>query len=83
MPPYSMRPERAPSPATRSMEIVLNGQNESVNSENVDDLVNKLALVREAILVEHNGVALLRSEWPQTALSDGDEIEILNVAAGG
>lgn len=65
------------------MEIVLNGQNESVNSKNVDDLVNKLALVREAILVEHNGVALLRSEWTQTALSDGDEIEILNVAAGG
>ena len=65
------------------MEIVLNGQNESVNSKNIDDLVNKLALVREAILVEHNGVALLRSEWTQTALSDGDEIEILNVAAGG
>ena len=65
------------------MEIVLNGQNESVNSKNVDDLVNKLALVREAILVEHNGVALLRSEWPHTALSDGDEIEILNEAAGG
>ena len=65
------------------MRIVVNGQNESVNSENVDDLVNNLALVREAILVEHNGVALLRSEWAQTALSDGDEIEILNVAAGG
>ena len=30
-----------------------------------------------------NGVALLRSEWPHTFLSDGDEIEILNVAAGG
>ncbi len=65
------------------MRIVINGQNESVNSENVDDLVNNLALVRETILVEHNGVALLRSEWPHTALSEGDEIEILNVAAGG
>ena len=65
------------------MRIVINGQDESVSSENVDDLVNNLALVREAILVEHNGVALLRSEWTQTALSDGDEIEILNVAAGG
>jgi sulfur carrier protein len=65
------------------MRIVLNGQNESVSSENVDDLVNTLALVREAVLVEHNGVALLRSEWPHTALSDGDQIEILNVAAGG
>jgi sulfur carrier protein len=65
------------------MRIAINGQNESVNSENVDDLVKNLALRREAILVEHNGVALLRSEWPHTALSDGDEIEILNVAAGG
>ena len=65
------------------MRIVINGQNESINSESVDDLVNNLALVREAILVEHNGVALLRSEWSHTALSDGDEIEILNVAAGG
>ena len=65
------------------MRIVLNGQNESVSSENVDDLVNKLALVREAILVEHNGVALLRSEWLHRSLSDGDQIEILNVAAGG
>jgi sulfur carrier protein len=65
------------------MRIVINGQNESVSSENVDDLVNNLALVREAILVEHNGVALLRSEWPQSVLSEGDEIEILNVAAGG
>jgi sulfur carrier protein len=80
-----MRPKRAPSRCHLSdlMRIVLNGQNESVSSENVDDLVNSLALVREAVLVEHNGVALLRSEWPQTALSDGDEIEILNVAAGG
>ena len=65
------------------MRIVLNGESELVKSQNVDDLVNNLALVREAILVEHNGVALLRSEWPYTALSEGDQIEILNVAAGG
>jgi thiamine biosynthesis protein ThiS len=65
------------------MRIVLNGASESINSRNVDDLVNNLAVVREAILVEHNGVALLRSEWPRTPLSEGDQIEILNVAAGG
>lgn len=79
-----MLPKVAQSPCQRSvMRIVLNGETESVKSQNVDDLVNNLALVREAILVEHNGVALLRSEWPHTALSEGDQIEILNVAAGG
>jgi thiamine biosynthesis protein ThiS len=35
------------------------------------------------ILVEHNGTALRRTEWASAALSDGDCIEILQVAAGG
>jgi sulfur carrier protein len=65
------------------MRIILNGQNESVSSANVDDLVNNLELAPETILIEHNGVALLRSEWPHTSLADGDNIEILKVAAGG
>jgi thiamine biosynthesis protein ThiS len=65
------------------MSILLNGQNESVKAKNIDELVNILGLVRETILIEHNGVALLRSEWPHTSLADGDKIEILRVAAGG
>jgi thiamine biosynthesis protein ThiS len=52
-------------------------------SENIDDLVNTLGLVRETILIEHNGTALLRSEWLHTSLTSGDQIEILRVAAGG
>jgi sulfur carrier protein len=65
------------------MNLLLNGKSKDVTAENVDDLVNKLGLVRETILVEHNGTALLRSEWPHTLLSSGDQIEILRVAAGG
>jgi thiamine biosynthesis protein ThiS len=65
------------------MNLLLNGQCEELNAENVDDLVNMLGLVREAVLIEHNGTALLRSEWPHTQLAGGDRIEILRVAAGG
>jgi thiamine biosynthesis protein ThiS len=36
-----------------------------------------------ARLVEHNGLALHRSEWPSARLAEGDRIEILQVAAGG
>jgi thiamine biosynthesis protein ThiS len=35
------------------------------------------------ILIEHNGAALRRSEWPSTSVSDHDRLEILQVAAGG
>jgi thiamine biosynthesis protein ThiS len=65
------------------MNLVVNGQCEDLNVENIDDLVNKLGLVPEAVLVELNGTALLRSEWPHTQLASGDQIEILRVAAGG
>jgi sulfur carrier protein len=66
-----------------TMNVVINGQREDLKVENIDDLVNRLGLVREAVLVEHNGTALLRSEWPHTQLASGDQIEILRVAAGG
>jgi sulfur carrier protein len=65
------------------MKITLNGQSQHVMAENIEGLVNNLELVHQTVLVEHNGVALLRSEWPDTPLADGDKIEILKVAAGG
>jgi sulfur carrier protein len=65
------------------MNVVLNGQKEEVEAETVTDLVNALGLTPETILVEHNGTALLRSEWAQTRLVDDDQLEVLRVAAGG
>jgi sulfur carrier protein ThiS len=35
------------------------------------------------MLVEHNGKALLRSEWPAVVLSEGDRLELMQVSAGG
>jgi len=65
------------------MKLLLNGQSEEIQAETVDDLVNELGLVRKAVLIEHNGTALLRSEWAHTSLVSGDRVEILRVAAGG
>ena len=65
------------------MNITLNGHSQNIVAENIETLVNNLELMRETVLVEHNGVALLRSEWSHTSLADGDKVEILNVAAGG
>jgi sulfur carrier protein len=66
-----------------SLSIKVNGDPRESQSANVRELVAELALVPETVLVEHNGLALHRSEWETHLLADGDQIEILRVAAGG
>lgn len=66
------------------MSIEVNGELRDVSPGiTVTDLVHELGLPGSALLIEHNGIALLRSDWPATAISDGDRLEILRVSAGG
>jgi thiamine biosynthesis protein ThiS len=65
------------------MKLVLNGQDREVQATQVEELVAELGLPLAAALVEHNGTALLRSEWAQTNLQNGDRLEIIRMVAGG
>lgn len=65
------------------MKLVLNGQERTVSATQVEELVAELGLPLAAALVEHNGTALLRSEWAGTALREGDRLEIIRMVAGG
>ena len=65
------------------MTLVLNGQPREVSATQVEELVAELGLPLAAALVEHNGTALLRSEWPKTNLQEGDRLEIIRMVAGG
>lgn len=65
------------------MNIVINGTGHDVRSSQVEELVAELGLPLAATLVEHNGTALLRSEWVQTPLHEGDRLEIVRMVAGG
>jgi len=65
------------------MKLVLNGSEREVQAAQVEALVAELGLPLAAALVEHNGTALLRSEWPMTKLKDGDRLEIIRMVAGG
>ena len=56
---------------------------EHQTSQTVAELICRFELPPETVLVEHNGVALHRREWPQKSLTDGDRIEIIRVVAGG
>ena len=65
------------------MRLVLNGKDREVNATQVEELVAELGLPLAAALVEHNGTALLRSEWSATTLRDGDRLEMIRMVAGG
>jgi len=66
------------------MNFFLNGERVARNDAvTIDELVTRLELAPETTLVEHNGVALHRREWPNESLREGDRVEILRVAAGG
>ena len=66
------------------MKIFVNGARAECDPGlTVEELVRRYGLSAETTLVEHNGVALRRREWPQRSLGENDRLEILRVAAGG
>ena len=66
------------------MNILLNGKRVACrDARTVGELIARHQLPPETTLVEHNGVALRRRDWPEQNLQDDDRIEILRVAAGG
>ena len=65
------------------MTILLNGEPHSTSATTLPELVEELGLPAPTLLIEHNGDALRREEWPGRTLTESDRIEILRIAAGG
>jgi sulfur carrier protein len=64
--------------------ISLNGKKvDARGAEDIAQLVDRFQLAPETILIEHNGIALHRHEWPERPLNEGDQVELLRVVAGG
>jgi len=66
------------------MTISVNGEKaDTRGAENIAELIERLQIPPQAILIEHNGLALHRHEWPQRKLGEGDQVEFIRVVAGG
>lgn len=63
--------------------ITINGESREVASTSVEAVISELSLPAPLMLVEHNGKALRRWEWPSVPLADGDRLELMKIAAGG
>ena len=66
------------------MKILINGeQRQTPDSYSVLDLLHELRLAEKRLAVELNGEIVPRSTYEETALKDGDKIEIVHAIGGG
>ena len=66
------------------MTVSLNGEkSDARGAQTIAELVERYQFPPQSILIEHNGVALHRREWPERKLAEGDQIEFIRVVAGG
>jgi thiamine biosynthesis protein ThiS len=65
------------------MKIYLNGEAVDCDAGTVDELIQRQRLSPTTTLVEWNGKALHRRDWPGRTLQENDRLEILQVASGG
>lgn len=66
------------------MKIFLNGESVECEEEcTIEQLLQRHRLAPATTLVERNGVALHRRDWPNEKLREKDQVELLQVAAGG
>ena len=66
------------------MTISLNGETvDAREAKTIAELIDRYQLPPQSVLVEHNGLAVRRHEWPERTLAEGDRVEFVRVVAGG
>ena len=67
------------------MTLTINGTIRSfeANKLTIDSLLSELDLAGKPVVVELNREAVLPADYSATSISDGSELEIVTIAAGG
>ena len=66
------------------MQLTINGETKTFDSvTSLASLVERLGLKADRLAIELNLDIVARSEWGETALKDGDRLEIVHFVGGG
>ena len=66
------------------MNVLVNGKpRRAEEPATVASLIREVGLDPRFVIVEYNGEALERSRFDDTALTDGDRLELVRAVAGG
>ncbi len=67
-----------------ALVVTLNGEPRSLQGPiSLLGLVDGLGLDGSAVAIERNREIVRRSQWPRTAMRDGDRIEVVHFVGGG
>jgi sulfur carrier protein len=65
------------------MKIVINGQEQSIAPITLAVLIEQLGMKQDRVAVELNRNIVPRSQWAETNLAAGDQLEIVHFVGGG
>ena len=65
------------------MRVTVNGEAREINASRIDALLSELEYEGTHFAIALNYDVLPRSQWAQTPLKSGDEIEIITPRQGG
>jgi thiamine biosynthesis protein ThiS len=67
------------------MTLLLNGETRDFEPAELplETLLQQLDLLGRPVIIEHNRQAVLPHRYPEIILREGDQIEIVRIAAGG
>jgi len=65
------------------MQIYLNGEGHSTDAGNVRELLVALGMEGRMIAIERNMEVVPKSAYADTALAEGDRLEIVHMIGGG
>ena len=65
------------------MILTVNGEPRETDAETVVEFLASCGLQARMVVVEHNGEIAPRERYSETALHDGDVLEIVQMMAGG
>lgn len=69
--------------ATVAIGVSINGEARTISSRTVAELLDELDLGGRRVAVERNKEIVARDRYSTTALSSGDELEIIHFVGGG
>lgn len=66
------------------MTIILNGTEKEISPDlNITQLLETLDLSGKPVVIEHNKTAIFPRHYHTITLQQNDQLEIINIAAGG
>jgi sulfur carrier protein len=66
------------------ISVVINGETRQVpDGVRLDQLTELFSLPDQRIAIELNKTVVRRTDWPLTAVNDGDRIEVVHFVGGG